>query len=314
MATATPSSTFSFSFGAALNENHLYVAGVANELEDRDVPHTILWERLNGEWKRYQWKNRTYAMAAYSHDGGGTVIYMGYEGTLKVRSSVHGSSEELLELGDEGPSSLLTVSSIRVVGDQLYVSGTRRMVYRRPLSGLTWSRFDNGLRQKRSDLKPTALYSIDGHDPLHLYAVGMGGEIWRYVQVAWHQIDSPTNLTLLTVRCLPSERVVVGGEKGALWVSDGMSWSEVAHTFAEETFSCVEHWCGRCFVASDAGNAYELKLGATPSLVALPIDGLPSVSWISATASRIYFVGSSSVVSLGDNGWQDESPPISLTS
>jgi hypothetical protein len=101
----TTSSPFNFSFGAALDDGTLYMAGVARELEDREVHHTIIWERVQGVWKRYQWKNRTYSMTAYTSDSrGNTVVCMGFEGTIKVRSTVHGSIEEVVE-ADDGPSS-----------------------------------------------------------------------------------------------------------------------------------------------------------------------------------------------------------------
>lgn len=314
MATQPSSSlpVFDFSFAAALDDDSLYLAGTARELEERDVPHTILWERLDGQWKRYQWKNRSYAIAAYECDGGRTGVYMGYEGTLKVRSTVHGSSEEVLEGGDDAPSSLRTVSSIRVVGTQLYVSGMRRMVYRRPLGDKTWSRFDDHMRQSRKDLDLAGLYSIDGRAESDLFAVGIGGEVWHCAGDAWRQLDSPTNLTLLAVRCLPGRQVVMAGERGALWVGDERGWAEVDHSFRDETFSCVEVWQGRCFLCSETGKAYELTLSRTPALSPFAVDGMSTVSWISATGQRAWFTGGNAVMSLSDGGWRDESPPASL--
>src|SRR5258706_7989891 len=188
-ATAPTASPFSFTFGSALDDGSLYLAGVALELEDRDVPHTIIWERVAGNWQRYQWKNRTYATAAYESGGAGTAIYLGFEGTVKVRSAVRGSSEEIVDAGNGGPSSLRTLSSVRVIGDCLYVAGMRRIVYRRPANAATWERFDAGLRPAPTDPSIAGLASIDGHDPLHLHAVGIAGEIWEYVKSRWNRLD-----------------------------------------------------------------------------------------------------------------------------
>lgn len=312
MDTANTASPFTLNFCAALDDGSLYVAGVADELEDRDVHHTIIWERLDGGWKRYQWKNRSYGLVAYPRDGAGTAVYMGYEGTLKVRNSVLGSSEEIVEGGDDGPSSLRTISSIRVIGDYLYISGMRRMVYRRPLNNVAWSRFDDGLRLERVDLAVGGLYSIDGNDPDKLYAVGMSGEVWQYLQGGWSRIDSSTNLTLLAVRCTAEGRVIVGGEKGSLFVIDRGMRTVVAHSFPDETFTCIERWHDRYFISSDAGVLYELTLNGDPKLTVLSVDGMQWVSWIASTEQRVWFVGGTAIRSLGDDGWREESPPAPL--
>jgi hypothetical protein len=307
-------SPFRISFVAALDDGSVYVAGVALELEDRDVPHTVIWERHDGEWKRYQWKNRTYALAAYPRDGAGTAIYMGYEGTLKVRNAVLGSSEEKVETSADGPTSLRTLSMVRVIGDHLVVSGMRRMVYRRPLTGSAWSRFDDGMRLPQTDLTLAALYSIDGTDAGNLLAVGIGGEVWRFGAPGWTPIDSPTNLTLLAVRRMFGDRYVVGGEQGSLWIVDGDRWIEVQHTLTTETFSCIERWGERCFVGTESGMTFELTFGDVPALKSLLVEGVARVSWIASTGQRAWFGGGASIASLGADGWRDESPPASLTS
>jgi hypothetical protein len=308
-ATGTVPAPFSFTYGVALDDDSLYVAGVARELENRDVPHTIIWERLNGTWQRYQWKNRTYGLAAYRQDGADVAVYLGYEGTLKVRSPAFGSREEILEVGDDAPSSLRTVSSIRVVEDQMYVSGMKRMVYCRSMHDATWRRLDDGMRLPKRDLSLAGIHSIDGHTAHSLYAVGLGGEIWRSEASAWRSVDSPTNLTLMTVRCISERRVVIGGEQGTLWVGneDG-KWIEVASSGRRDTFSCSEWWHDRCFVLSDSGSVFQLELGAGPQLHPFSVEGLAFVSWMFTTPKRIWFVGSNTIKSLGDDGWRDESP------
>lgn len=305
-------SPFRFAYGAALKNGSIYLAGVALELEDRDVPHTIIWERIDNEWKRYQWKNRTYGLAAYMRDGAGTCAYMGYEGTLKIRSVVHGSSEETLESGDDAPSSLRTVSWIRVVEDQLLVSGMRRMVYCRSLHDTSWLRLDVGMRQERKDVKLAGLYSIDGVNPNHLCAVGIGGEVWDFNGSSWSRADCPTNATLLAIRCVGDKQYVIGGEGGTLWIRDGAAWEEVEHLESAEIFTCIEVWRDRCFVLSESGLVYELVKNHRPFLTPFLVDGVTRVSWITANEQRLAFVGGTKVKSLGDDGWRDDSPPAAL--
>lgn len=122
--------SFAFTFGDAAADGSLYVVGVHLGLEDQDVRHAILWERLGGEWKRYSWNNRVYDVVAYPNTG----ALLGSDGALKVRSQVHGSSVQQLEVSDDAPSSLRSVRRIRRIGDELFVVGMRRMVYRRARS------------------------------------------------------------------------------------------------------------------------------------------------------------------------------------
>lgn len=311
---AEGATTFAFTYCAALDDGPLYLAGVARELEDADVPHTIIWERIGGVWKRHQWKNRTYAMAAYPNAGAGTAVYLGFDGTLKVRNPNLGSSQEVLEGGDDAPSSLRTVSAIRVIGDQLVVVGMRRMVYVRGLAGSSWERLDHGTRLDRSEVELAGFYAVDGTAADHLYAVGIGGEVWNHTSTGWTQLDSPTESTHLAVRCLGDGRVVVGGERGSLWILSDGEWKEVAHPWRDEVFSCIETWGERCFIASDSGAVFELSTGDDLLLQPFEVPAMSAVSWMASTASMLWFVGRNGVRSLSAASWCDESPPSELLS
>lgn len=303
---------FRFSYCAALDDGSLYLVGVALELEDRDVPHSILWERIDGRWNRYQWKNRSYGLLAYARRDNRTAIYLGYEGTLKVRSTINGSSEEVLDVGADGPSSLRTVSTIRAVGDSLFVAGVRRMVYRREDLGSAWSSFDAGLRQPRRDTSLAGLYGIDGSSTNEMLGVGIRGEVWRFDGNAWANLPSPTNLTFLAIRHMGSHRYVLGGELGSLWMFSGNAWQEVEHNHREESFTCIESWQGRCFLSTESGAVFELALSGKLEITRFDVPGIERVSWISTTSQRLWFAGEHAVMSFGGDGWTDESPPAHL--
>lgn len=306
-------SLFDFSYGAMLDDGSIYVVGIALELERKDVPHAIIWERIRGEWKRYQWKNRVYGLAAYfDEEGIGVAAYLGYEGTIKVRSAARGSSEEVVETGNEGPSSLRTVSCIRVVGDCLLVAGMRRMVYRRSLNENTWSRIDHDLRLSKAELNLAGLYAIDGTRSDSLCAVGIGGEVWSFDRKGWCRLDSPTNTVWLAVRHLSDNRYLLGGEMGGLWLLDGNQWREVEHAFPSESFTCIEYWSGRIFVSADSGAVFELIQGDPPSLVPVQVPGIFRVSSMFANSQQVLFCGETRLACLDEAGWHDCSPPVSL--
>lgn len=303
---------FRLSFCSALEDGSLFVAGIALELEDRDVAHTILWERIDGSWQRLQWKNRTYGMIAFARAGDRTAVYMGYEGTIKLRSSLNGSTTEVVDGGPDGPSSLRTISTIRHFGDHLYVCGMRRMVYRRGIDSASWSPIDTGLRQGVRDTALAGLYGFDGSAAHNLVAAGIGGEVWHFDGNAWSAISSPTNLTLLAVRHISDERYVLGGELGGIWVLDAKRWIEIEHAHRNESFTCIDRWQGRCFLSTESGMAFELVLADKFEIRPFVVPEIERVSWMTSTAQRLWVVGENKIMSLGEDGWTDESPAAHL--
>lgn len=298
---------------AASIDGSLSLTGVVTELEEQDVAHVLLWERIDGEWKRYQWNSRCRGVAMYPEAGRSVSAYLGQEGTLKVRSQTHGSSVQILDSSeDDAPSSLRSVSAIRTIGDRLFVVGMRRMVYRRGFGDTDWTRCDDGMRQAPTDRAVAGLRSIDGTSATQLIAVGLGGEIWIFDGTSWRQEPSPTEVRLATVRCLDASTTVIGGAEGVLLMGSAGQWRQVAHDFTNETFTCIEHWAGRTFVCSEKGALFELFVGDTPRLESFASEHVPSTWWLTATAERVFFLGRSSVWSLGEDGWKDESPPAEL--
>jgi hypothetical protein len=303
---------YAFTYCNAAVDGSLYVTGVVVELEDKDVRHAILWERVNGEWKRYKWNNRCYGLVTYLDSSKPCAVYLGYEGTLKVRGQVKGSTVQALEVGDDGPSSLRSVTCIRQIGNQLFVVGMRRMVYRRGLEEIDWHRFDDGMRLLQSDDAIAGLRSIDGTTSDHLVAVGLDGEIWSCTCGVWRQEESPTNIRLATIRYVGAGKYVIGGAEGVLLVGNASHWHAVTHSYGYETFRCIEGWAGRCFVCSESEQLFELHLDDVPRLELLPLKVLPTVNWVAATEERAYFLGRNCLWSLGADGWRDESPPSDL--
>lgn len=256
----------------------------------------ILWERLGGEWKKYSWNNRVYDVVAYPN----TVALLGFEGTLKVRSRVHGSSVQQLEVSDDAPSTLRSVRCIRRIGDELFVVGMRRMVYRRGFEDTAWVRFDDGVRVPRADDSLAGFSSIDGVSSQRLVAVGARGELWIF-QGSWQRDTSTIDADFFVVRRV-GERFVIGGN-GVVLVGDVGNWQVVKHD--DERFVSIECWNARCFVAAESGRTFELKDGA---LVSLEVEA----HRLAATSQRIYFLGHTQLRSLGHEGWRDESPPAAL--
>jgi hypothetical protein len=297
----------SFIFGA-LNAGAVYIAGVVDELDDRNVPHTIIWERLAQGWQRYVIRNGSRGLAAFDSNGVRTVVYMGADGRLKTRDENGTSREERVDAGDDAPSPLRSLTAIRVIGDHLYVGGMRRMLYRCALDGRVWERLDEGLRQSLEDPEIAGVLSFDGYSAQELYAVGFNGEIWWRDAGHWLRIDSPTSARLTAVRCTSAGVCFVGGAQGVLLVGRGNQWSVIDHEFGAETFFCIEGACGRWFLCADSGKVYEIIAGSSYALQRFEVPAAEVVSWIAADASALLFVGTKNVMQYDGQNWADVTP------
>ena len=303
---------FHLTFGTVSANGDLSLAGVVLELEDRDVPHTILWEQRNQNWQRLQWKNRSYAVTTYPRDGH-TTVYMGWDGRLKIRTAAGASREEIVD-ADDGPSSLRTLHAIRVIGEYLYVVGMRRMVYRRKLDDTVWQRCDAGMRIGMSELTTTALNDIDGRDD-ELIAAG-SEEVWRWRNGHWQQIATPTAARWHSV-CVLDDAVLISGNysaysEGQLWLWEQEQWHQVAHTFGEQRWRRIERWRDRVFLVAEQGGLFEFERGPQPTVRKVgPTDF--RASWLTSNADALYAIGDTTVVKFDGTTWHDVPLPPSVT-
>lgn len=303
---------FHLSFGTVSADDELSLAGVALELDDRDVPHTILWEQRNQTWQRLQWNNRSYDVASYPRDGH-TTIYMGWDGRLKIRTAAGGSREELVAT-DDGPSRLRTLHGIRVIDEYIYVIGMRRMVYRRKLDDTEWQRFDDGLRIPLAELATTALTDIDGNDG-ELITVGTH-EVWRYRQGHWHLIPAPTEARWHSVRVLGDSTLIAGNysahSPGELWLLQQDQWHPVAHEFGEQTWVRIERWRDRVFLVAAQGGLFEFIRAPQPNLQLVgPADF--RANWLTSNDHALYAIGDTTVIRFDGTTWHDVPLPTSVT-
>ncbi len=303
---------FHLTFGTVSADGDLSLAGVVLELEDQDVPHTILWEQRNQSWQRLQWKNRSYAVTTYPRDGH-TTVYMGWDGRLKIRTAAGGSREEIVD-ADDGPSRLRTLHAIRVIGEYIYVVGMRRMVYRRKLDDKAWQGYDEGIRIPMSELTITALNDIDGGND-ELFAVG-SEEVWRWRAGHWQQIAPPAEARWHSV-CVLDDAVLISGNysaysPGQLWLFEQEQWHQVAHEFGEQRWIRIERWRGRVFLVAEQGGLFEFVRAPQPSLRSIgPSDF--RAGWLTSNADALYAIGDTTVFKFDGAAWHNVPLPPSVT-
>jgi hypothetical protein len=141
---------------------------------------------------------------------------------------------ERIDEAGTGSNKFGYLKRIRYVGDEIYVCGDLRQIYRRTHAG--WSRFDHGTRLPDVRAVGACWNDIDG-DPNHgIYVVGDRGWIYRFEANAWVDCDSPTNLGLERVLTTSKGVVWTCGQSGILISGRDRTWRVVAQSEnAEET-------------------------------------------------------------------------------
>lgn len=145
----------------------------------------------------------------------------------------------------DGPQNRGWIRGVRRVGHRLYAVGMSRQAYVRDVDA--WRRIDAGLLAPPGET--SGLNSIDGFSDQELYAVGLGGEIWRYDGARWHSIDSPTNVQLHDVRRV-GDHVYIAGGSGVLLRGRGDVFAVVATEASQANLYAVEGFGDAVYVAS----------------------------------------------------------------
>lgn len=130
-----------------------------------------------------------------------------------MRASPAGFLQEKIQTPEADPARIGMLRDARYIGGAVHVVGMARQVYRRQADG-QWISLGHVMRSDSKIVR--GFHSVDGFGLNQLIAVGLNGEIWRYTEYQWKQLDSPTNVSLNRVRCLHDNSVYICGQSGVL--------------------------------------------------------------------------------------------------
>lgn len=241
-----------FCSGVSLGAGRCRVPGLIPADRRSGTAKSVLleWSREGG-WQTIVDSDLTLTRSA-SLPGQPTLTYlMGMSGIgcLVVDSRV---TEEPVDESDTGPAYRGNIRDLRLIGDKLYVAGMSRQVYRRETSG-RWTHQDTGTVQPLGTLGPVGFNAIAGRTEADLYAVGFGGEIWRRLNGAWLELDSPTNVVLLAVRVAESGTVFVCGQKGVILRGEVDAFESINQDLTDMNFWDMEFFNGVLYLAAEKG-------------------------------------------------------------
>ena len=245
---------YSFLSGFVEDKNTGRVIAQIDELKDAGATDSELlkWTRTDRKWYSFDLSWHATRICVL-HKPELQVIAVGPDGIVAVGSTA-GVTEEEIDNSDDGPKRRGDIRDLRIIGKHAYVAGMSRQVYRREGPNI-WTRQDAGVVQPLGTFEVAGINSIDGLSEMDIYAVGFGGEIWRFVRNKWRQIDSPTNLVLHRVRVIANTNnlVFACGQEGTLLRGHGDTWEHVEHDTTSEDLWGMEWFNDELYVACDEG-------------------------------------------------------------
>lgn len=176
------------------------------------------------------------------------VIAVGADGQV-LRGQPSGFSDEHVDPSTKGPEGLGNIRDARFIANsgKVVAVGMSRQVYVRQSSN-SWIHLDAEIIAKPRAM--VGLNSVDGFSMSDLYAVGLKGEIWHYDGNHWTQIESPTNVALLRVRCVAPKVVCACGAGGTILLGRGDQFRVAEHDTTSENLYGLESFGGKLYTAS----------------------------------------------------------------
>lgn len=277
------------------------------EKESDEREFTVFYTTDGSQWRQLQFEfdvtSVTYMGSQHGNKEGWWLV--GKRG--EVVSIIGGvTSIDKIDTAGTGPGRKYGyLSRIRVIGNELYICGYRRQVYRQV--GSSWKLVSGDIIDS-GDIGPwNGFESIDGFAPDDIYAVGDDGEIWHFNGVSWHACASPTNATLADVRCI-NDIVWACGDGGIIlqgrWDNWDVVWSDEEPS---ESWWSLEYYGGHVYVAGDDFLG-RLENG---QVVPVSIDGKSDITTLELHAKDgiLWSIGESDILSFDGTRWLEHVCP-----
>ena len=285
------------------DDGRIALVAVSDDPSARDVLHALAFVRTaDGKWSGCLLNNRLVgihlSLPGEPFDALGLAIDGG------VCRIVDSQAEwSLVEVGDEGPNTLVPLIVSRRIGDgHIVATGMQRRTYAGDASG--WRRIDAGLRIE--DTAISGLMTIDGSSPEQLWAGGYSGEIWRRVAGHWSRIDSPTNGKIVVMRQYDDGSVIAAGLKGLAFIGSDGGWRQIGG-LEPYTAVAIESFHGRTYAAVMGGALYVLEpdgFRRDEEIGSFPVYAMR------ACGNVLLVAGPFGLRMRDTDGWREVEPPI----
>lgn len=298
---------FGFIDGFIHDTSRIVVVASSAKLEEKDVQHAFICYWKDGAWDFWDEGFSVVKVCVYQGPQGLALLEMGTYGEISVADS-RGFRSEVLDKTREAPSRLRPLNDVRCIGDYLYVTGMRRQVFRRRFFESKWMRCDAGALLPHNSKEIAGFTSIDGFDDAEVYAVGYGGQLWRFDGTAWLQVSSPTNVRLESIRCTGDGYAVAVGDQGVILKGRNDHWDIVPQDLCEETLTDVEFAHGALYLSTDVGLLFRLD-GSDLAAVPTPPGRDVTTGGLHSDGETLLSVGERDLLLFDGTNWTEIPPP-----
>jgi hypothetical protein len=292
---------FSFTTGAVWSKELGYLVASNDELAERDVAHSVFLMWKQGSWQVIEPPARWICSSVCVSNQSGSEPMLSAIGQWGEVMSLDswGQQETRMIQTRERPIELHgPLRRVRAISGEIYAVGTDRQVYKRSQLG-EWISLVKDLDAPGDSV--SSLEGIAGFSPAEIYAVGIGGEIWRFDGNHWHRMDSPTNHILNDICCSEEGSAYACGRDGTLLVGREDRWRVVNHGSTEEALWSVCDFRGHIYV-STLSAVYRLE-GEVLKRVDFESDVPKTCYHLSATSYVLWSIGAKDVLALYGDSW-----------
>ena len=155
-------------------------------------------------------------------------------------------TERIGVISEDAPAP--TMRALARIDDAIYACGMGRRVYRRLAPGQWRAAGPNAPLPEGFIV--VGFEAMCGFSEKEIYAVGWLGEVWRFDQTTWSQIDSPVSATLHAVTCASDGNAYAVGASGVMLRGRGDVWN-VVDTGRTENLMDVAEYDNTIYVATN---------------------------------------------------------------
>ena len=133
---------------------------------------------------------------------------------------------------------------------------------------------DNSINLTKDSME-RCLNAVHGISAKNVFAVGDEGLIFIYDGIAWKELETVTNCSLLDVLCLSENEVYIGGDNGVLlrWNGKELNWLESPKI----TITSLAWYQGKLYAAAGQEGVYVLGSNGLEEFKDLTIDILETI-------------------------------------
>ncbi|WP_321952930.1 hypothetical protein [Paraburkholderia bannensis] len=321
----------SFIVTKVIEDDWLFIAGSP----DGNKPYTpfIRWfQYLAGDaepWTHHEsnWWARsatTYFPLGVDKNGDWALVGMSQEGDVEFTYQDSVAEEKIAGAGVFVSDAMGWgyVSSIRQIGNFLFVCGGGGQVYKRSGDNL-WEHMDAGLLQASPVVDRLLLSDINGSGEQDIYVcgsspgpAGLEGRLFHYDGATWRQIEIPGTGYLTRILVESSECVWICGHNGALLNGNQrVGFKDVSTVEDSQLFYSMAHYWRKLYLGSNLG-LYEYNIGEPNSKIRKVTTGLtPEVEdtvTVDSVGEVLWSIGEKDIVRFDGNDWARIDHPANL--